>query len=157
MVEQEAAVRVSDVMTRATVTDSPSDSLRSAASQMWGHQTGSLLVMSGSELRGIVTERDVMKAVARGMDPETTPVSAVMTAELITVTPDTDVSAAARQMADRWIRHLPVMVNGEVLGMLSQRDVVGALVARFEAPDDVPNEPLPRDLRIARVEQGDLD
>ncbi len=146
-------MRVSDIMTRATVTDSPSDALRSAASLMWGHQTGSLLVMSGDELRGIVTERDVMKAVARGMDPETTPVSAVMTADLITVSPETDVAVAARQMADRWIRHLPVVVDGEVLGMLSQRDLVGVLLARSAevAPDQLASEQ-----RLARVEQGDF-
>lgn len=146
-------MRVSDIMTRATVTDSPSDTLRSAASLMWGHQTGSLLVMSGGRLRGIVTERDVMKAVARGMDPETTPVSAVMTAELITVTPETEVTVAARQMADSWIRHLPVVLDGDVLGMLSQRDLVGVLVAR---PDDVAPDRLPSEQRLARVEQGNL-
>lgn len=147
-------MRVGEVMTRATVTESPSDSLRSAASRMWGHQTGSLLVMSGGELRGIVTERDVMKAVARGMDPETTPVSAVMTADLITVTPETEVSEAARQMADRWIRHLPVVVDGEVLGMLSQRDLVGVLISAAESSDPAR---LPRDERLVRLEAGDVD
>ncbi len=147
-------MRVSDIMTRATVTDSPSDSLRSAASLMWGHQTGSLLVMSAGELRGIVTERDVMKAVARGMDPETTPVSAVMTADLITVSPDTDVSAAARQMANRWIRHLPVVMDGEVLGMLSQRDLVGVLMGSTSSADPAR---LPRDERLARLESSDVD
>ncbi len=147
-------MQVAEVMTRATVTDSPADTLRSAASRMWAQQTGSLLVMSGDELRGILTERDVMKAVARGMDPETTPVSAVMTADLITVTPETEVSDAARQMADRWIRHLPVVVDGEVLGMLSQRDLVGVLMASTDRADPAP---LPRDERLARIESGDVD
>lgn len=149
-------MRVADVMTRATVTDSPSDSLRSAASLMWGHQTGSLLVMSGTELRGIVTERDVMKAVARGMDPETTPVSAVMTPDVITVSPDTDVAAAARQMADRWIRHLPVVVGGEVVGMLSQRDLVGVLVARSAGPASETADGSPRD-ELAPIQHGSPD
>ncbi len=149
-------MRVADIMTRATLTDSPSDSLRSAASLMWGHQTGSLLVMSGAELRGIVTERDVMKAVARGMDPETTPVSAVMTPDVITVSPDTDVAAAARQMADRWIRHLPVVVAGEVVGVLSQRDLVGVLVARSAGPDSETADESPRD-ELAPVQQSNPD
>jgi len=146
-------VRVSDVMTRATVTDSPADSLRSAASRMWGYQTGSLLVMSDGELRGILTERDVMKAVARGMDPETTPVSAIMTARVITVTPETDITAAARLMADRWIRHLPVIENEEVVGMLSQRDLVGVLVANLGDS----GEGLVRDRRLERLQPGEGD
>lgn len=56
---------VSEVMTPATVTDSPADPLRSAASRMWGRQqTGSLLDMSGEELRGILTQRDVASATS---------------------------------------------------------------------------------------------
>lgn len=114
-------------MTRAAVTDSPTDSLTAAANRMWSQQTGSLLVMDGDQLVGIVTERDVMKAVARGLDLPTTPVSAVMTSDVLTVTPDTAVAEAARHMATRWIRHLPVVVDGEVVGMVSQRDLVGLL------------------------------
>lgn len=143
-------MRVADVMSRATVTDSPADSLRSAASLMWGHQTGSLLVMSGDDLRGIVTERDVMKAVARGLDPETTPVSAVMTTALITVTPDTDLPTAARLMADRWIRHLPVVVENQVLGVVSQRDLVGVLLQTADTTTEQGR--LPRDQRLSRIE-----
>jgi CBS domain-containing protein len=114
-------------MTRATVADSPSDSLRDAASVMWKRQTGSILVMDGDALLGIVTERDVMKAVARGADPDRTPVRAVMTANVLTVTPETTVPEAARHMANRWIRHLPVVVDGVVVGMVSQRDLCGVL------------------------------
>ena len=115
------------MMTRATVADSPSDSLKDAASVMWKRQTGSILVMDGDELLGIVTERDVMKAVARGADLARTPVRAVMTSTVVTVTPDTTVPEAARHMATRWIRHLPVVVEGRVVGMVSQRDLCGVL------------------------------
>lgn len=135
---------VSEVMTRTTVTDSPADTLRSAASRMWGQQTGSLLVMSGEELRGILTERDVMKAVARGLDVELTPVSAAMTASVITVTADTELQAAAQQMGDRWIRHLPVVEDGRVIGMLSQRDLLVAILSGR----------LARDQRQDRLESG---
>jgi CBS domain-containing protein len=69
-------VKVSDVMSRASVTESPADSLTAAADRMWAKQTGSLLVMDGEQLLGIITERDVMKAVARGDDLANTPVSA---------------------------------------------------------------------------------
>jgi CBS domain-containing protein len=120
-------VQVADIMNRASVTESPADPLRHAATRMWNQQTGSLLVMDGDELLGIVTERDLMKAVARGDDLDATPVSAVMTRSVLTVTPETSLHDAARHMATRWIRHLPVVVDGKVLGMVSQRDLCGVL------------------------------
>jgi CBS domain-containing protein len=118
---------VGDIMTRAMVSESPADSLRESAARMWKHQTGSLLVMApDGALLGIVTERDVMKAVARGDDLDATPVSAIMTRNVLTVTPETPVATAAAHMAERWIRHLPVVVDGAVLGMVSQRDLCRA-------------------------------
>src|SRR3954453_4956194 len=120
-------MQVADVMSRASVVESPSDSLRAAATLMWKQQTGSLLVMDGDELLPIVTERDVMKAVARGSDPDATPVSAVMTRTLLTVPPETSLPEAACDMATRWIRHLPVVADGKLLGMVSQRGPCGVL------------------------------
>ena len=127
-------MQVADIMSRANVIPSTTDSLVSAADVMWSKQTGSLLVMDGDTLTGIVTERDVMKAVARGLDLAATPVSAVMTTTVLTVTPETSLASAARHMADRWIRHLPVVVDGKVVGMVSQRDLCGAFAAAN--PDD---------------------
>jgi CBS domain-containing protein len=123
-------------MSRASVTESPSDTLTQAADRMWGQQTGSLLVMAGEELLGIVTERDVMKAVARGLDLAATPVSAVMTASVLTVTPETSLHEAAGHMATRWIRHLPVIVDGKVTGMVSQRDLCRVFAAMGEDAED---------------------
>src|SRR3954447_4143944 len=120
-------MQVSEVMTRASITESPAESLRAAASRMWKQQTGSLLIMDGDDLVGIVTERDLMKAVARGDDLDATPVSAVMTRSVLTVTPETSLHEAARHMATRWIRHLPVVVDGRLVGMVSQRDLCGVL------------------------------
>ena len=118
---------VADVMTGASITESPAESLRNAAAVMWKRQTGSLLIMDGEAVAGIVTERDLMKAVARGDDLDSTPVSAVMTRQVLTVEPDTSVADAARHMADRWIRHLPVVSEGRLVGMVSQRDLCKVL------------------------------
>src|SRR3954452_10001219 len=126
-------MQVSEVMTRASITESPAEPLRAAAGRMWKQQTGSLLIMDGDDLIGIVTERDLMKAVARGDDLDATPVSAVMTRAVLTVTPETPIDEAARHMATRWIRHLPVMHDGQLVGMVSQRDLCGVLAA--EASD----------------------
>jgi CBS domain-containing protein len=146
-------------MSRASVTESPADSLRDAADRMWAQQTGSLLVMDGDDLLGIITERDVMKAVARGADLDATPVSAVMTRTLLTVTPDTSLHEAARHMATRWIRHLPVVVDGRLVGMVSQRDLCGVLAALGDDPEPAPiaADELVRERRVSRVEAGDAD
>jgi CBS domain-containing protein len=148
-------MQVADVMTRASVVESAADSLRSAATLMWKQQTGSLLVMDGEALLGIVTERDVMKAVARGSDPDSTPVSAVMTTKLLTVTPETSVPEAARHMATRWIRHLPVVADGKLLGMVSQRDLCGVLAALGSEADllEIPADDLVRSRRMARLQE----
>jgi len=143
-------------MSRVNVTDSPSDPLIDAASRMWRQQTGSLLVMDDEALLGIVTERDIMKAVARGLDLATTPVSAIMTSTVLTVEPSTSVTEAARHMADRWIRHLPVVDGGKVVGMVSQRDLCGVLAkVAPERLGDGGNEGggLVRDRRLARVDR----
>ena len=81
-------MRVSEIMTEAAVVDSPDDSLALAAQKMWVQQTGSLLVMDGDELVGIVTERDVLRAVATGVDLSTS-VSDMMTKDVATVAPGT--------------------------------------------------------------------
>lgn len=123
-------MQVSEVMTRTNLSEAPATTLRDAADRMWKQQTGSLLVIDGTELLGIVTERDVMKSVARGDDLDATPISAVMTRSLVTVTPETSVQDAARHMSSRWIRHLPVLDGDQLVGMVSQRDLCGLLADR---------------------------
>jgi CBS domain-containing protein len=146
-------------MTEATVTDSAADSLRSAAERMWRNQTGSLLVMDGDQLAGIITERDVLRAVALGADPDTSTVDEAMTAEVLTVPPGTLLTDAARLMATRWIRHLPVTDAGRVLGVVSMRDVTGVFAALAPGSVQVEHEfdQLVRERRLARIEHGDLD
>ena len=152
-------MQVAEIMTKASVTETPSDTLKDAASRMWSQQTGSLLVMDGDNLVGIITERDVMKAVARGADVTTEPVSDIMTRDVVTVGPETSLHEAARLMALRWIRHLPVMDKGTVVGIVSQRDLVGVFAALSKDPEaaELATSELVRERRLARIEQGDLD
>jgi CBS domain-containing protein len=152
-------VQVRDVMTEATVTESPSDSLRSAAERMWRQQTGSLLITDGGRLTGIITERDVLRAVALGADPDRSTVDEVMTAEVFTVPPDMPLQEAAREMATRWIRHLPIVDGDQLLGVVSMRDVTGIFAALAPGNVDVEHEfdQLVRERRLARIEHGDLD
>jgi CBS domain-containing protein len=152
-------VQVRDVMTPATVTESPQDSLRAAAERMWRQQTGSLLITEGEHLIGIITERDLLRAVALGADPDKTSVDDAMTTEVFTVTPDMPLQDAAREMAARWIRHLPVVEHGKLLGVVSMRDVTGIFAAMTTGSVRVEHEfdHLVRERRLARIEQGDLD
>ncbi len=152
-------MQVRDVMTEATVTESAADSLRSAAERMWRNQTGSLLIMEDGRLNGIITERDVLRAVALGADPATSTVDEAMTTEVYTVPPDMELREAAREMAARWIRHLPVVEDGKVLGVVSMRDVTGVFAALAAGSVRVEHEfdQLVRERRLARIEHGDLD
>jgi CBS domain-containing protein len=152
-------VQVEDVMTQPTITESPEDSLRSAAEIMWRQQTGSLLVTADGRLTGIITERDLLRAVALGADPDRSSVDEVMTADPFTVPPDMPLQEAAREMAVRWIRHLPVVEDGQILGVVSMRDVTGVFAALAPGRVDVEHEfdQLVRERRLARIEQGDLD
>ena len=151
---------VRDVMTEAAVTDSATDTLRSAAERMWRQQTGSLLVVDDGRLAGIITERDLLRAVALGADLATATVDEAMTAEVFTVPPDMPLRDAAREMATRWIRHLPVVEeNGRLAGIVSMRDVTGIFAALAPGSVSVEHEfdQLVRERRLARIEHGDLD
>jgi len=146
-------------MTEATVTDSAGDTLRAAAERMWRNQTGSLLVMDDGRLAGIITERDLLRAVALGADPGIATVDEAMTTEVFTVPPDLPLQDAAREMASRWIRHLPVTEDGRLLGVVSMRDVTGIFAALVPGSVGVEHEfdQLVRERRLARIEHGDLD
>jgi CBS domain-containing protein len=100
---------------------------------MWRQQTGSLLISERGRLAGIITERDLLRAVALGADPEMSTVDEAMTTEVFTVPPDMPLHEAAREMAARWIRHLPVVQDGELLGVISMRDITGIFAALTRA------------------------
>jgi CBS domain-containing protein len=155
-------MRVSEVMTEATITDSPQDSLAEAARKMWKQQTGSLLVIDeGGEPLGIITERDVLKAVATGLSVLSATVEEVMTKDLTTVAPGTSLREAAKLMADNWIRHLPVVDTGKVVGIISQRDLSGVLAEALNEPETltqlVEASELARERRLQRIEHWHWD
>ncbi|QDH69296.1 CBS domain-containing protein [Marilutibacter alkalisoli] len=90
---------------------------------------GAVLVMDGPVLVGIVSERDyARKVVLQGRASSGTPVSAIMTAEVITVDPDDTADRCMRTVTERRIRHLPVVRDGQVLGVVSIGDLVKAVI-----------------------------
>jgi CBS domain-containing protein len=154
-------MKVSEIMTPAAVTDRADDTLAEAARKMWEQQTGSLLVMEGEELLGIITERDVLKAVATGTALEGVPISEVMTKDVVTAHPGTSLREAAAVMTEKWIRHLPVVERGQVVGILSQRDLAGVLAGALNEPDALEQlvnaSELARERRLRRIERGVWD
>ncbi len=91
---------------------------------------GSLLVMDGSALKGIVTERDyARKVIIKGRSSESTQVGEIMTSEVFTASTDQTVKDCMKTMTERRIRHLPVVEADEVVGMISIGDLVQAIIA----------------------------
>ena len=105
------------------------DPVLEAIQQMAEHGVGALLVMKGSELAGIVSERDyARKVILMGRSSSETPVWQIMSSPVLTVTPEMSVQQCMQLMTDRRVRHLPVLDNGTVTGVLSIGDLVRAVL-----------------------------
>ncbi len=154
-------MKISEIMTKAAVTDSAAETLADACDKMRHAQTSSILIMDGERMVGIVTERDVVKCIARGLDPKETTLKDVMTTDIVTIGPMTTLKEAANIMATKWIRHLPIVEGSRVVGMISQRDLTGVLAAALHEPEAlhqlVEASALTRERRLKRIEAGDYD
>jgi CBS domain-containing protein len=119
-----------DLMTEHVVTTTPETPVAKAAAAMVAGRVGSAIVMQGSFLAGILTERDVMRAVASAEDLQHSPVSAWMTPDPQSATPGTTAEDAAQIMLLNGFRHLPVVEGRKVLGVVSLRELFGARIRR---------------------------
>lgn len=107
----------------------PGASVIDAIRSMADNHVGALLVMQGQELAGIVSERDyARKVILLGRSSSTTAVREIMSAPVVTLTPDSTVDAAMRLMTERRIRHLPVVGGGRVVGVVSIGDLVKSVI-----------------------------
>jgi CBS domain-containing protein len=145
-------VKVGDLAARHIVSVAPGQSVRQAARAMTGHEVGSALIFAGERLAGILTERDVLHAVAAAADLDATPAKKIMTSDVVTVGPDWEVYEAAAEMSDRRIRHLVVSENDRVVGVLSVRDLLlaGQRVALGDGAWVVLRDPLTFTVRERR-------
>ena len=126
-------MKVSDLRPHELFTAQAEETLGAAADRMSWHQVGALPVLEGQRLVGIVTERDLTAALAEGADAEVTPVSDYMTPAPEVLRPDSELVDAAHVMLELGIRHLPVVRSGQLVGVLSMRDVLDADVHHAEA------------------------
>jgi CBS domain-containing protein len=102
----------------------PTMTVAEAVAEMNRQRVGSVIVMDGGRLCGIFTERDVLRrVVGASLDPKVTRVSEVMTEKIITIAPETTIEDALLVFTDKRCRHLPVVVDGRLIGVLSSGDV----------------------------------
>ena len=112
---------------RMVHTCSPDDTLADVVELMVGHNIGSLVVLAGGEMVGIITERDILRASAVTRGPlEFVRVHERMTRCPVVASPDEDVGNTMGVMTERRIRHLPVVENGRLVGIISIGDIVKA-------------------------------
>ncbi len=119
-----------DLMTTRVAVTSRDASVAAAAADMVQANVGSAVVMQGSFLAGILTERDVLRAAASGDDLSASAVSAWMTPDPQAASPDTSVEEAAQMMLLHGFRHLPVVEGHTVCGVVSLRDLFAARIRR---------------------------
>ncbi len=126
---------ISEIMNHSVVSCSPDESAAHAARLMSRYNIGSLPVCSSDgHLRGVVTDRDiVIRCVAEGSNPESTPVRELMTRSVITASPEDDISIVAEQMGEGQIRRVPVTRSGKVVGIVSLGDLAQRKTCDMEA------------------------
>ena len=112
----------------------PTTIVSEAVAEMNRNRIGSVLVMDGGRLRGIFTERDVLRrVVGAGVDPKRATVAEVMTSELVTIKAGTSIGEAMAIFTDKRCRHLPVLEGDRLVGLLSIGDVNRWLVDHHRA------------------------
>ncbi len=140
---------VNDIMTRWVATADPKRSVRDAATIMAKAHTGSLIVIINGKPAGIVTEGDISRAISAGANPDKVSVKEIMSKRLITVASDKRVEEAAKLMAEKQIKKLPVIEDGSLVGIVTQTDIVASTFdfvtslkemvrARYRPPDFQP-------------------
>ena len=124
-------MRVGEVMSVRIITVGPDEKVAVAIARMLEANVGAVAVCEpGGVLVGIFTERDVLRLAGEGPHFQEVRVGDVMTPRPVTVSADDDIVSAARLMGERRVRHLPVVQDAQVLGIVGIRDVLGSLVER---------------------------
>ncbi len=116
-------MNVSDIMSKRLKTVGPDETIQKAAKMMYFHRIGSLVVVSGIVLTGIITERDMLKAFAKAIPP-TTKVKDVMSGYVVTVRPDATLEDASKLMIENRIKRLVVTDDSGCIGIVTATDIV---------------------------------
>ncbi len=118
----------------AVFTASPHETLQGAATMLHARRVGAMVVTENDKVVGILSERDVVRAVSeRGGAALARPISEIMSRDVIFAEPKESLDVLLERMTDRRIRHLPVCVDGRLVGIVSIGDLVKAKIAETEA------------------------
>lgn len=124
-------MKVKDIMTRNVAYVKPDATVFDAASLMQQYNVGSVPVCDQNGVVGIVTDRDiVVRNISKGSNPKSTPVSSIMTTNVTTVSPDTDVGTLGAIMSEKQVRRVPVVDNNNLVGIVALGDL--AVDYRFD-------------------------
>jgi CBS domain-containing protein len=116
--------QIKDAMTSNPTTCEPQASVVDAAKVMAQEDVGSIPIVEGDRLGGVVTDRDiVIRVVAEGRDAQSTTVGDIASRDLVTVSPDDDLDRALELMAENQVRRLPVVEGDKLVGIVAQRDI----------------------------------
>ena len=143
------ATKVRDAMTPGVQSVAANESLSTVAAMMRDNDVGSIPIVEGNRLVGIVTDRDiVVRGLAQSADLASLKAADVASSDVVAVGPEDDLDRARRQMADNQVRRLPVVEDGRLVGMLAQADIAivesdkesGAMLEQISAPTSTPRE-----------------
>ena len=123
---------VTGIMEWPVATASPGDTLADAAEALASGDIGVLAVLSGDDLVGMLSERDVVAHAGLGSTLSDLNVSEVMAVDVVTISRDSTVLDAGRLMKRAGVRHLPVVGDGELVGLVSERDVLEVLLSAVD-------------------------
>lgn len=136
MIEKTVDMAMSDAVETVTADTTAT----AAADQFRREEVGSLVVVADGEIRGIVTESDFVALVGEEADP-TTPVSAFMSAPVVTTDPDASLAAAAATMREEGVKKLPVVADGDLVGVVTTTDLAHFL-PRYRTEVEWDGDPL---------------
>ena len=125
-------IHVADAMTVNPVVISGAKTILESAKIMVKKRVGSLLIIKEEILEGIITEKDLVHFLAKGLDPKTTKVREVMTKKILTISPEEDLYNALLRMKKEKIRRLPVINKKKLVGMLTLNDILKLQPALFD-------------------------
>ena len=153
--------KVHDCMTTKPISLSPEASLEECSKVMSQNHVGALVIKDNHQSKGLITEQDIVrKVIAKGINPLTKKVKDFMETKLETISPNDDIYDALIKMRDSNIRHLPVVDKGEMMGLLTLKDILKIepqlfelLVERFELREET-RKPINRIISREAICQG---
>ena len=121
-------MKIKEIMTQSPIKTSVDSTVTDAAKIMDSKNIGCILIEENEKIIGIITERDILrKIVAKGVDPQSTSVRAIMTSPIITMEAENSIEEANALMTSKKIRRLPIDDDGKIIGMVTIRDITNNL------------------------------